>query len=705
MRELITQKMKKHFTHSPIKNVIIGLLWLISAPIYSQEGYDFNLEQVVSFSKAYPTGTGVSLNGNTIVVSSKDQQTLMRLPGTVSNAPWNKYVWFYMEVEQNSASAGVLQFRFMTKKDRPAQLLLNIGLLPGVKTPVMFPLSYLDAQNIYLPKYPVQLKGTFSGKAVNPAVLEEVVVLMQPFDSRRFQHEIIVHKIKLLNQIPVIESNQATPIIDALGQLNTKDWDGKTTGELEMVNNLKQLHKAYYNPRPEPRFSQYGGFKRLKFKGTGFFHTHHDGKRWWLVDPDGQAFLSNGVDGIRDGSPGPVNGMQSFFSWLPKADDPKFGVCVSERNGVQMVDFVKANLIRAFGDEWRTRWEEMSFGLLKKHAFNTAGNWSDLEWAKKKKMPYVFPMKDFPKTEKLIFRDFPDVFNPEYRTKAVQFAKQLEENKDDPFMIGYFLDNEPHWAFGENNLAAEILADPTTSYTKKELINWIEKGFKADLNRLNERWKINVGSFKALETTAITNISDSARKDLWVFSKIMVEQYVKVVCEEVKKVDPNHLNLGLRYAWISSDLCYVAGQFFDVFSVNGYSDLPPLTTQIITQRTGKPVLIGEFHFGAIDRGLPATGIVGSASTLERALAIRQYVEAGFARPEIICIHYFIWNDQPYMGRFDGENYNIGMLDVCLRPYEDVWEQYKETNLSIYDIATKKLYPKKYNLRLMPAIFY
>jgi len=682
-----------------------GVLGLFCTPIYSQDVYDFKLEQVVTFSKAYPAGAGVELLGKTIVVSSKEQQSTMRLPGTVSNAPWNKYAWFYMEVEQKSENAGILQFSFVTKKNRPAQLSLKIGLLPGVKTNVIFPISYLDAQNIYLQKYPVQLKGTFTGKAVNPNELEEVVVMLHPYDNRRFQNELIIHQIKLLNQLTVIESPSPAPIVDAIGQFSAKEWPGKMNGEMDMANSLKKLHKEYYNVRPDPRFTTYGGFKKLKFKPSGYFKTHNDGKRWWLVDPEGFAFLSNGVNGIRDGSPGPINGMQSFFSWLPKNDDPKFGICITEKNGQQLMDFPKANLVRAFGDDWRQRWEELAFGILKKHAFNTAGNWSDLDWAKKKKMPYVFPMKDFPKTERMLFRDFPDVFNPEFRTKAIEFAKQLEQGKDDPYMIGYFLDNEPNWAFGENNLAAEIIADPNTSFTKKELVNWVEKGFNKDLKRLNERWGINLSSFKALETTAIANANDSARKDLWIFSKIMVEQYFKVACEEVKKVDSNHLNLGVRYAWMSSDLCYVGGQYFDVFSINGYGDLPPLSSQLITQRTGKPVMIGEFHFGSTDRGLPATGIVGSASTLERALAIRQYMEAGFSRPEIVGIHYFTWNDQPYMGRFDGENYNIGMLDVCLHPYEDVWDQFYETNYSLYDIATKKQYPVKYNLRLMPPIFY
>ena len=48
---------------------------------------------------------------------------------------------------------------------------------------------------------------------------------------------------------------------------------------------------------------------------------------------------------------------------------------------------------------------------------------------------------------------------------------------------------------------------------------------------------------------------------------------------------------------------------FDVFSLNSYSEkvnaerLGPLS-----ERLEAPIIIGEWHFGALDVGLPATGI-------------------------------------------------------------------------------------------------
>ena len=66
----------------------------------------------------------------------------------------------------------------------------------------------------------------------------------------------------------------------------------------------------------------------------------------------------------------------------------------------------------------------------------------------------------------LLYRDFPDVFSEEYRQNAVEFARQLEGYRNDKFLIGYFLSNEPHWAFGDNNLAFEMFALNTPSVTK-----------------------------------------------------------------------------------------------------------------------------------------------------------------------------------------------------------------------------------------------
>jgi hypothetical protein len=321
-------------------------------------------------------------------------------------------------------------------------------------------------------------------------------------------------------------------------------------------------------------------------------------------------------------------------------------------------------------------------------------------------MPYVLNMENFPSTPVKLYRDFPDVFDPLYRQEAQRFAQQLATVKDDPYLIGYFLQNEPHWAFGDNNPAFEMFAAATPSFSKKEMAQWLQKKY-GNINAFNESWKLSLEDFPALESLVLKDRpSDAAWDDCTEFSGILVDRYVETVCNEVKKVDPGHLNLGMRYAWISSDLCYRAGAWFDVFSINGYSSPAPPSTAEIASRSGKPVIIGEWHFGsATDRGLPATGIQGAESQTARGEAYRYYFEQGIARPELVGIHWFQWNDQPVFGRFDGENYNIGFLDVCMQPYTELTDRATLSHERMYRIATGSEEPGAVKIRKVPQIYY
>ena len=202
-----------------------------------------------------------------------------------------------------------------------------------------------------------------------------------------------------------------------------------------------------------------------------------------------------------------------------------------------------------------------------------------------------------------------------------------------------------------------------------------------------------------------SSLTKTAQSDMWEFTKVLVRQYVEIACKEVKKVDKNHLNLGLRYAWISSDLCYEAGSYFDVFSINGYSNPGPPSTEEIARRSKKPVMIGEFHFGAIDRGLPANGIQGAESQAARGDAYRYYVEQGLTHPELVGMHYFQWLDQPVAGRFDGEDYNIGLIDICNVPYKEVVEAMKATHQRMYRVAMGKEKPFDKIIKKVPSIYY
>lgn len=598
-----------------------------------------------------------------------------------------------------------LQSGRLATEERPRLLSLQ-GILPRLPTKLVFPLDHLDAQRIFLPRFPRQLKGTLTGGRLEPGDIAEVRLNFGPFAKPHFTPVFEVAAVALRTSLPEPYPALETPIIDALGQWRDKDWPGKAASEEEMVRRNRALLAGAATAAFPDAWSPYGGWKELKFEATGYFRTHHDGRRWWLVDPDGCAFLSAGVTCVGTSASGPVNGIEDFFAWLPQPGDTRFGAAAGGRRGDRSVDFLKANLIRSFGGDWQDSWSRATAGLMRQLHLNTVGNWSDVEFARAHKLPYVLQMRDFPTTRTRLFRDFPDVFSAEYATAAEQFARQLAPFREDRLLIGYFLLNEPHWGFGYHNLAFEMFATPTPSTTKDAFAAWLRERYREDAAGFERDWKLPPDGLSGVASLTFKNPPTKAAEQAFhEFSRVMVRKYVDVVCDQVEIVAPHHLNLGMRYAWISSDLMFNAGERFDVFSINGYGNPGPPETREISRRSGKPVIIGEWHFGATDRGLPATGIQGALDQRQRAQAYRYYAEQAFARPELVGIHYFQWNDQPFYGRFDGENYNIGVVDITNHPYEELAAAMIETHGRMYGIASGTIRPFDQRIERVPSIHY
>ncbi len=192
------------------------------------------------------------------------------------------------------------------------------------------------------------------------------------------------------------------------------------------------------------------------------------------------------------------------------------------------------------------------------------------------------------------------------------------------------------------------------------------------------------------------------QEDFAAFNRLLIRRYVEIPARYCKQTDPNHLNLGMRYAWVGSDDILEGCEAFDVFSINCYQLEPDRElTRRISQRLNKPVMIGEFHFGAADVGMLAYGIRAVASQEDRGMAYRYFVEQAASIPELIGVHYFQLNDQPVLGRFDGENYQIGVVDVCQQPYRPFIEAMKQTHERMYDVRVGKVDPFRVCPREIP----
>ncbi|MDB4584121.1 beta-galactosidase [Draconibacterium sp.] len=700
---------------------LITLFFLISCSEKAQDRFDLNHIQEIN-QEISKIQQGEGFEKETLKIKPTSEKQSLIIWEKEDATEWENTNYLVCEIWHKNEFSAVINLEFYRNESGiensvaqsgsvageaqgQPRMSAKIGVLPLLKTKVIFPLEHLNGQEIFMKRFPRQLKGTVLGKRMKPAEISKAVIRFGPYMEPHFMPEFEIASIYLSKKIPEPYPTPEVPLTDQFGQWARKDWTGKIKSETELKTLLEtQLKNAQIATFPQ-NWSKYGGWKEKKFEATGFFRTHYDGIRWWMVDPDGYAFVSIGIDCIRASASGVTTGQEDLFEWLPDTTKQLYKEVYSDRGEYILVDFYKTNLIRIFGKDWREKWEVITTGQIKTFGINTIANWSDVEYARKAKIPYVLPLGSFPSTEVKLFRDFPDVFAEEYSANAKQFANQLNTYKNDPYLIGYFLRNEPHWAFGAHDIAFEMFATNQPSQSKNFFAKWLTQQYSS-IKDFNTNWNLQLANFEEITEKVFDDYSSKkAKEDFWKFSEILVAKYVNVPCDEVEKVDPNHLNLGMRYAWMSSDLLYKAGERFDVFSINGYGNPGPPLTAEIAKISGKPVMIGEFHFGATDRGLPATGIQGALSQSERAKAYRYYIEQGLARPELIGMHYFQWLDQPIFGRFDGENYNIGLMDICNQPYDELTRAAKLTHLRMYEIANGDEKPFDQILEKIPSIHY
>ncbi len=257
------------------------------------------------------------------------------------------------------------------------------------------------------------------------------------------------------------------------------------------------------------------------------------------------------------------------------------------------------------------------------------------------------------------FLGMPDVYAEGFAAAIDAAADaQCTPHKEDPLVLGYFLGNEPPWDGREPELCDMILKGPESA-TKTRLEAYLKEG-----DNEKRRKAFIIGAF---------------------------EHYVSTMVAAIKKYDPNHLTLGMRFGGKPSDELMHVGRLFDVCSINVYEYEPTKQVERAYRLTGRPVMIGEFHIGVPENGLGA-GLVQAENQAERGNAYQYFVEQAASLDGFLGAHWFTWRDEPVLGRMDGENYNIGFVDVTDRPYSELVEAAKTTNKRLLEVHSGKTPP-------------
>jgi hypothetical protein len=582
---------------------------------------------------------------------------------------------------------------------------LSFGLLNECQARLRMPLEAVDQNRWRYEREGAWLKPICMGERVDLGKVDRMALTVYR-KSREPVRWCMTPLTATLEEPPRLEKPllRRGKLLDELGQSALHEWQGKTRSVEELTSRLQAQLAASPSRKPPDSFSRWGGWKERRFEARGFFYTHKAQERWWLVDPDGYAFWSSGLDCVRVDTEAVYGGLETALTWLLdlKGD---YAAAHEPRGEQKAFNYLAANFIRAFGkDEWYARWSEITLAELRQLGFNTVANWSDWEIARAAGTPYVRPLPRLDPTLPTVYRDFPDVFHPDFVRAAEQFAQPLEETRDDPAFIGYFLMNEPTWGFAQETPAAGMLFNTPHCHSRRALADFLRLKYASD-GALSQAWKMPAAFERLADGDWTAPLTPAAQADLADFSEVMVQTLFGGLSAACRRVDPRHLNLGIRYYTIPPRWALKGMRHFDVFSMNCYKPRVPAEEMAkINELLDIPILVGEWHFGAHDAGLPACGIGHVPDQESRGKAFRFYVEDAAAKPWCVGVHYFNIYDQSALGRFDGENYNIGFLDVCNRPYEPLAAAARLSHERLYAVAAGDVKPVEEQPKYLPLLF-
>ncbi|MBT9266092.1 beta-galactosidase [Pseudomonas sp. MG-9] len=537
-------------------------------------------------------------------------------------------------------------------------------------------------------------------------------------------------------------------LVDAYGQSTRSKWPEKVSSDEQLKSAAakeEQQLKTWLAEREKSSLDKFGGWsKGPAFKASGFFRTEKRDGRWYLVTPEGHPFYSLGVNTV---SPQVnqtyVAGREWMFESLPKPDEPlasHFGEGDNRGgngadqgrgyNAGRWYDFYAANLQRLYGEPCAAqtkaeptaeptaatpckatvdeqKWTTHTLDRLQAWGFNTVGNWSADSLGDAERVPYTLPLSivgDYTSisTGTDWWGGMPDPFDPRFAMateRAVAIAAR--DHRDDPWLIGYYADNELAWAgLGTDPQSRYALAYGTLKMTtdvpaKRAFLKQLRDKYRNQAG-LSKAWGIDLPAWELMEDPGFVPPLPNPEhpeieNDFKYFQKVFADTYFKTISDSLKWHAPNQLLLGGRFATSTPEAVASCAQYCDVLSFNMYTLKPQDGYDFAALRAlDKPVLITEFNVGSADRGPFWGGVTPLAKEEDRGPAYANFLKQALSEPSIVGVHWFQYLDQPVTGRLlDGENGHFGLVGITDLPYQGFVDAVRKSNLQALDQLGKE----------------
>ncbi len=450
------------------------------------------------------------------------------------------------------------------------------------------------------------------------------------------------------------------------------------------------------------RLDSYGGLKSVRFDATGFFHVEK-GDRWWLVTPDGAAFLSFGLNHadveylLQDYN---IDFWRSEFGFQDPSE-PVF----RER-------FIKKVMkdLRAFG-------------------MNTIGTHARKEVFGKLTVPYTQGLF-FARTAYWLVRsaeDYPDVFSATFKERCQRIARKIcLPKKDDPFLIGYTFTNVPILTDLDANTRGRLpWGSPTPPWggpSQPDMPTWpralrnkgkdssgkrvfvtLMRDRYPNIREFNRVYKTHFSSFDALldsvnwsPVVKIAGIEDA--DDNRVFLAQIYERYYAVTCETVREFDPNHLIFGDPINANTpppDEIVSLVARYTDVLAYQYYGtyDDQSVILDRWSKLTGKPLFNTDSCFCVPYQEMPAPAGVICPDQETRAQRFLDFASRAFSRPDFIGWHWCGWVDA--WASWRKVRQHSGLQDPFGKYHYPMPETMAQFGSQLYDYALGKKESIKY----------
>lgn len=436
---------------------------------------------------------------------------------------------------------------------------------------------------------------------------------------------------------------------------------------------------------------QFGGWKGKTFKATGFFRVEKD-DRWWMVTPEGHAFLSFGINHF----------SKYLFEQKYNAEEWQKRIHSKVLNGPGYYKALRKWFLET----------------CNQYGFNSVGVHASLSIVNNPnpQLPYMQPIKfvDIPHWKTVLpDSNFLDVFSQKFIDRCDGLAKEIAlPLKNDPYLLGYSMTDCTLFTEEDCRVRPDVIGGKrrTARVTwprrlrnfganeagKKAYVDCMKEVYRNDIKEFNKTYSTTFKSFSELQQAGnwrpdadLSNGNET--RDNIEFLKKIVHQYYKVAKESLRRYDPNHMFVGdkLNGNTDSVDTVLpVTAQYTDLVLYQMYAkyEVQEPCLDKWTKMVDLPFLNGDSAYTMISDNMPRPFGPVADNLEQRAEWTDEFFLKAFSRKDFVGWHYCGLIDATNQIPRKALRQHSGLLDDYGNPYKKLEIVMKTRSQQIYDIA-------------------